>query len=110
MKTIIALTLLSLLPLTARAAKDTPKERKRVHAHFAVLDTNKDSVIDDLELAAYAKKIHAGAVKSAKKGETVESEEEILADLKKEIAKADAKHDGKITEAEYDEYEEPLEK
>jgi hypothetical protein len=38
------------------------------------------------------------------------SEDQILVDLKKELESADAKHDGKITEAAYDEYEEPLEK
>jgi Ca2+-binding EF-hand superfamily protein len=92
--------------------KDTPKERKRVHAHFAALDKNKDGVIDDAELAAYAKALHASAVKAAKKKKDakVASEADLLADLKKELSKADAKHDGKVTEAEYDQYEEPLEK
>jgi Ca2+-binding EF-hand superfamily protein len=128
MRNLTLLAALLALPPAARAAdapaapapvndadihvKDTPKERKRVHAHFAAIDKNGDGVIDDAELAAYAKKVHAAAEKAAKKSKAKEpapSEERILADLKKELSKADAKHDGKITEAEYDQYEEPLE-
>lgn len=92
--------------------KDTPKERKRVHQHFRALDTSGDGVIDEKELAAYAKKVHAAAVKAAAKDKSVkvQSEDEILVSLKKELESADAKHDGKITEAAYDQYEEPLEK
>jgi Ca2+-binding EF-hand superfamily protein len=92
--------------------KETPKEKARVHAHFHVIDTNGDGVIDAKELAAYAKMVHARMVKQAAKAKAaqVPSYDEVLAGLKAELAKADAAHDGKITETEYDQYEEPLEK
>lgn len=131
MKTLFALPLLALAvcaraadaPAAAPAApapvsdadihvKDTPKAEKRVHQHFHAIDKNGDGVIDEKELAAYAKKVHAAAVRAAKKDKKaqVPSQAELLSSLKQELSKADAKHDGKITEVEYDQYEEPLEK
>lgn len=87
--------------------KDTPKERKRVHAHFAAIDVNGDHVIDAKEIEAFAHKMHDLAAK--KKVAKPLSYEDILALEKAELSKADEKHDGKITEEEYDRLEEPLE-